>query len=498
MWKKLIVIAFLTLPVVALAQSGVFQQNFENFFSEPPEEELGGGMMMDLMEGDFVKPPDVPDYVPVEPTYAAGTTLNVIGDGSPRGGTPPAAAYELENIPTPNRLDWTVPAEGLPCETTLTGGGCTEAKARFLAESTHILFDDPIRNYGQPGTSHCHQFFGNGSTNAYSTYASLREHGNTALFSGGANNATGYWEPCLIKKNAFGDGKDYVVRPNGFIVYYSDSPQASLDNTYLPIGLRYVGGYNMDDGDEWLQSKIDAANSQPGTAFNRYSLDNGGNRAVVSKWICSSNGSQSATLTDDEGNDLMGNCAPGPNLRVEFLGPRCWDGVNLWSPGGYHHVIPGVYDSFAEGFVCPNGWWKLPALSFQAHFSSQGAADYTTWQFSSDMTVQENTPEDDYVPAGATFHTDWMFGWDGESIGGWQFPTTGWLNFCLGIGNDTPRECDGSIISATEILKTSQPSPNGRANTVNPYHDWGTSDPANMFLLPSDPRPETLHVHGTN
>jgi hypothetical protein len=53
----------------------------------------------------FPKPPDVPAYVPVSVSYAAGSTANVRGDGSNAwGGTPPAYAYQNTDIPTPSRL----------------------------------------------------------------------------------------------------------------------------------------------------------------------------------------------------------------------------------------------------------------------------------------------------------------------------------------------------------------------------------------------------------
>jgi len=47
--------------------------------------------------------------------------------------------------------------------------------ARFVTRCTysHTLSDDPIVHPNQPGASHSHDFFGNKTTDAFSTLASL-------------------------------------------------------------------------------------------------------------------------------------------------------------------------------------------------------------------------------------------------------------------------------------------------------------------------------------
>ena len=62
---------------------------------------------------------------------------------------------------------------------------------------SHRNQDDPIVFPRQPGRSHDHTFFGNRSTNAFSTAASLRKHRRTSCpYSGGADSAA-YWAPTL-------------------------------------------------------------------------------------------------------------------------------------------------------------------------------------------------------------------------------------------------------------------------------------------------------------
>ena len=139
----------------------------------------------------FPKPPDVPAYVEVPITYASGTNENCLGGQTLSAGV---------------------------CTGASDGGTGTEMKARFVLDDTVVLNNDPIRNYGQPGTSHCHNFFGAVKPNAYSTFASLRRDSVQSQASGGPHNGTAYWFPCAMMLNAFGDGRDYVAKPNGIVI----------------------------------------------------------------------------------------------------------------------------------------------------------------------------------------------------------------------------------------------------------------------------------------
>lgn len=441
--------------------------------------------------GAFVKPPDVPDYVDTTTNmYQSGTTLNKLGNGiDADGGTPPAAAYELADIPA-SPIGWSTNApQGTSnfCALVGLGGTCVQAKARFNANVTHVLKDDPIRNYGQPGTSHCHTFFGNGSANAYSTFASLRA--NSAKYSassGGALNGTAYWYPCIIKPNAFGDGKDYVVKPDFVIFYYTAPSVASTANlTYLLQGLRYVSGFNMDDGiggeklGQWLQDKVDEANAQPGTS-GRYSIYHSGINGISWAWTCNSQAIK-YRLANAAGDDPFTGCTAGKQLVLQFSGAGCWDGINFWSPGGYKHVIPKVWDEVANGFVCPNAWYELPVLQIELSFTHSGPADYTTWKCASDP---------DGVDHCSTFHTDWMNGWDRTTL-------HSWLDECLGV-NATPHECNNSTVGPSLRLYRAEMGLTGRFPQVNiTSGTWNTTDPSKMWLVPTSPGgPKTLHIHG--
>jgi hypothetical protein len=444
----------------------------------------------------FPKPPDVPAYVEIMPTYRAGTALNVVGDGSTTGGLPPAT--ELTEVAPTTESGWGVPTAPA-CLTTAAGGTCGEAKFRTrVSGDVKFLYDDPIRNYGQPGQSHCHMFWGNMSTNAYSTYASLRSNARSRSFAaGGPLNGTGYWTPCLMKLNPFGDGKNYALRPkDNIIIYYTNNPFESIQITRLLLGLRYVGGYDMDAGglnaskSTWLQGILDTANAQPGTNPNRYRICNASDCHVFANWRCVRNdgsGEQrSDVLKNADGSDpWAGKCTAGQDLWVQFQGPSCWDGRNLWSPGGYKHVVPEIYDSQIGEFICPNGWYKLPKLAFQIHYAHQGFSDYGNWVLSSDIAAgKTSTP-------GITMHADWFNGWDRKTL-------SDWLVQCIGIGNEngTPRECDGSSTNVVELI-TSQAAPTGRFPQTATTNPGFTTSASGMVLLPSSSNgPKDIHVHG--
>src|SRR5256885_5518022 len=59
---------------------------------------------------------------------------------------------------------------------------------------SHTANDDPIVYPGRPGGSHAHTFFGNESTDAISTLASLRQAGTTCRPK---TDRSAYWVPTL-------------------------------------------------------------------------------------------------------------------------------------------------------------------------------------------------------------------------------------------------------------------------------------------------------------
>jgi len=99
---------------------------------------------------------------------------------------------------------------------------------------SHVAPDDPIVYPRAPGRSHSHTFFGNTSTDASSTVASLRAAGTTCSVK--ADKAA-YWVPTLFQR-----GRE--VRPAKAQVYYVLRGYDQMSP--FPAGLRMVAGWPFE------------------------------------------------------------------------------------------------------------------------------------------------------------------------------------------------------------------------------------------------------------
>lgn len=439
----------------------------------------------------FLMPSDVPPYVEVVPTFAAGTTPNLPIDARV---TPPTyqGMADIPSVKTGKVKPGTV-----QCVTIAFGGTCQEAKVRFTSDVAKINYDDPIVFPRQPGASHCHMYWGNYFINAYTTFATLRTN-NRSTAAGADLNASGYWAPCLWMENLNGDGKDYAQKPEGsIIIYYEESDDTAARSAELPLGVRYVTGKEMHDpAKQWYQDAIDAANAQPGTPANRYSQFNPLTGATQTRhvWKCGSATNSSPNgefFVNPDGSDPFGgNCNSGDRFWVQVIGAKCWDGVNPASPGGYRHVIPGVWDTQVSQFVCPNNYYEIASLQLQIAFTQEGHADRVKKKLSCkehyEMKLGQASGQ------GACFHTDWFGGWDGSVFIGDQ----GWQKYCIGVNGGIARECDSSAINDTETLITDQAAPDGRnpqvGQNANPAP---TSDLNNLWQIGAKQGPVTVPIH---
>jgi Domain of unknown function (DUF1996) len=188
---------------------------------------------------------------------------------------------------------------------------------------SHWNQDDPIVFPRQPGRSHSHTYFGNRSTNASSTPASLRRNGGTTCVERADKAA--YWVPTL-----FVDGK--AVAPLGVVAQY-------LRRTYelvepFPAGLKMIAG----------DSNARRAQSQR-----------------VTSWSCAAKGSRRSST--------MPACPDGRSgrliLRVAF--PDCWDGKRLDSATHQSHV---AYSS--KGVCSGSHPVEMPALSLFVRYGVRG------------------------------------------------------------------------------------------------------------------------------
>ena len=282
----------------------------------------------------FPKPPDVATFSQVAPQYDTAGGLNYPLDST----VTPMPVAALTNIAIPSNTgriisDGPYTGSGSPFCTTLPfGGTCQENKFRTIVDFSHMLPDDPIRNFGQPGQSHLHCFFGGGSTNANSTYKTLRQHALESTAAGTDVNGTGYWHPCMVVLNPYGDGKNYAIRPNFYIVYYTENP--ATDGTGygikapIPVGTRYVFGFDMDAASPsvgtggqyaWLQSYLDTANATIG--HTRYKLGNPSGFATQVTYACTGATPNTASVIKNaDGSDPFGGTCESAQFTGSISG----------------------------------------------------------------------------------------------------------------------------------------------------------------------------------
>ncbi len=196
--------------------------------------------------------------------------------------------------------------------------------------------DDPIVYPGEPGRSHEHTFFGNTTTDASSTGASLRRGQTTCRPR--ADKAA-YWVPTLHRNgreiHASKAQLYYVVR--GY-----DRMRA------FPAGLRVIAG--------------NAQASRPQSIRVTY-------------WVCAGRGARtrpSRTVPARCGVIVghgLGGVGPGGRIRrvtwrtkttleLHVLFPNCWDGKRLDSPDHQSHM--------AYSRAYPNASWPIASTSAAA------------------------------------------------------------------------------------------------------------------------------------
>jgi hypothetical protein len=156
---------------------------------------------------------------------------------------------------------------------------------------THASADDPIVFPGKPGRSHYHTFVGNRTTNAFSTYASLRAGGTTCAR---AADRSAYWAPALYQ------GKKLIL-PTLATVYYRSFSLAPVHP--FPDGLRMIAG----------DSRIRSV---------------GGH---VTYWDC-------GFLSPVPRSAHVLTCPRGDFLHLNIAFPQCWDGRHLDSPDHRSHM----------------------------------------------------------------------------------------------------------------------------------------------------------------
>lgn len=252
---------------------------------------------------------------------------------------------------------------------------------RFICMPGQLKADDPIVYPGQPGRSHLHQFFGNDSADAYSTYSSLRAAGNSTCMS--PVNRSAYWVPALL------NGKGQVVRPDYVTIYYKRRPKSDpivSDPTHpqyqgkavsLPNGLKFIFGRDMLNLADAPTGKLDFACDGPVPFTPR-------------EW------------TNLE--DAQRGCPVGNRIGARMGAPDCWDGKNLDSADHRSHVSYASYGSW--GYLkCPATHpFVIPSFTIGVWYTHAAGE---TYEFVSDHMDTSPTHK-----RGDTFHADFFMAWD--------------------------------------------------------------------------------------
>ena len=241
--------------------------------------------------------------------------------------------------------------------------GDVSGSFRLFCGFSHMSYDDPIVFPDQPGRSHLHAFYGNTSTDASSTYDSLRTSGNGTC-SGGTANRSAYWSPVLMD-----DG--VPMKPKYAQVYYKSGYRGvAPDEVHaLPNGLRMVAGSAMATSDQ--------------------------SDEIVS-WECPGQG---------EYRTQLWSCGAGNEISLSIIFPQCWDGVHLDSPDHKSHM---AYPT--EGQGCPASHpVAIPVITLIQYWD----------QPSESIAGLRLASDGEGVAAGVSAHADYIEGWDPVIRDGW-------------------------------------------------------------------------------
>ena len=183
---------------------------------------------------------------------------------------------------------------------------------------SHTASDDPIVRPGEPGASHQHEFFGNTTTNADSTYESLLAGDTTCRVAG---DTAAYWVPSL-----FVDGVRVApIRVNAYYLRGRGPGRVAA----FPAGLKVIAG----DG---------SATTAQSTA--------------ITGWRCSGLRIQALSTTPVD--------CPGLSHQVLVIRfPDCWNGEDLDSADHRSHM------AYRVNGRCPSGYpVRVPRLALNVHY----------------------------------------------------------------------------------------------------------------------------------
>lgn len=205
----------------------------------------------------------------------------------------------------------------------------TSGQGRFLSACrlSHSLPDDPIVSPGNAGASHLHDFFANISTDADSTYASLRASGTTCRRT---QDRAAYWVPALYLNGQKVD----PGRVNAYYVTRHKPPQSIRP---FPAGLKIFAGDSHATGPQPMR---------------------------IASWGCYPDGPANT--------GKVPTCPEGSTLRMHIRFPDCWNGADRDSTGHKSHMAYSVRGRCPSGYPVP-----VPGLNLNVVYAIQGGPGAT-------------------------------------------------------------------------------------------------------------------------
>jgi hypothetical protein len=190
--------------------------------------------------------------------------------------------------------------------------------------------DDPIVKPNLPGTSHMHDFFGNVTTAANSTFESLS---HTSTTCSRPDDHAAYWVPTLMV-----DGQD--VKPVGINAYYRTGRRDPATIQPFPSGLKIVAGNSKATGPQ------------------KASVTTFGCRNMATPFTGTAPSATSVPTCPTGRGD-------GLTMSIHF--PDCWNGRDLDSADHQSHM------AYSLRGVCPAGYpVPVPALTVHVKYDIAG------------------------------------------------------------------------------------------------------------------------------
>jgi hypothetical protein len=257
---------------------------------------------------------------------AGGTAAGfALSSGDPA--TPSMPSMAMGKAPAPT----TSPSTTAP---TMAGATVTPAVAPgasvIITDTcgySHEAKDDPILSPGKSGQSMAHDFFGNTSTSATSTAATLVRGSTTCSTSA---DASAYWTPVLYQNGV-------AVTPLRNLIYWARLDGTSPSVVAPPPGLEMIAGNENASAPQSTK---------------------------VIDWRCADPEPQAAS-------DVPVSCAGTRGLELRVTFPSCWNGSTLDGANQTNVAYP-------EGGRCPTGYpVRIPTVVFHVVYPITSAAGLT-------------------------------------------------------------------------------------------------------------------------